>query len=152
MQSGVLKSESARTHTGQSPINTAWLRETIFIIKQRLGCSSPCWVATAGVGERSWHPFSQLSKSSYILVFSPELSTTYSPITRPLQHMSLCVLWSFLGLISLFMFEAAVQAFLPSQNNFDSCKIPSTAGIQNIIQLESVTIPVCTEREKDVPV
>lgn len=125
-----------------------------FVVKQLLGCSSPCCVPVAGVGERSWHPFpfSQLSKSSYILVFSPELSTTYSPITRPLQHMSFCVLWSFLGLLSLFMFEAEVPAFLPFQNNFDSCKILSTARIQNIIRPESVTIPVCIEREKNRPV
>lgn len=112
---------SGRTHRGKSlwvfqksPLNTVHLRETAFVVKQLLGCSSLC-VAAAAVGERTWHPlpFSQLSKSSYILMFTPEHSTIYSPIPRPLQHMSFCELWSFLGLQGLFMFEARVPAFLP---------------------------------------
>lgn len=122
MQSGVLKSGSGRTHREKSlwvfqksPLNVASLRETAFIVKQLLECSSPCCVAAAAIGERTWHPLpsSQLSKSSHILMFTPEFSTVYSPIIRPLQHMSFCELWSFLGLQGLFMSEAEVPAFLP---------------------------------------
>lgn len=92
------------------------VREIAFIVNQLLGCSSLCCVIAVAVGERTWHslPFSQLSKSSYILMFAPEFSTIYSSSTQPLQHMSFCELWSFLGLRGLFMFEAEVPAFLPS--------------------------------------
>lgn len=121
MQSGVLTSREWKDTQREKPLGFSEKPPKYCVVERNsIYCKAASWVlltvcGCSSSGERTWHPlpFSQLSKSSYILMFTPELSPIYSPITRPLQHMSFCELWSFLGLQGLLMFEAGVPTFLP---------------------------------------